>query len=46
MAETIPRDGVISAGMRGAAADWGPFHQQSKREDIQNDTRSLEVCRL
>lgn len=46
MAETIPRDGVISAGMRGAAADWGPFHQRKKREDIQSYTRSLEVCQL
>lgn len=46
MAETIPRDGVISAGMRGAAADWGPFHSQKKREDIQSYTRNLEVCRL
>ena len=31
---TVPRDNVVSAGMRGVAADWGPFHQQSKREDM------------
>ena len=31
---TVPRDGVVSAGMRGVAADWGPFHQSSKREDM------------
>ncbi|MCB1348304.1 MAG: transglycosylase SLT domain-containing protein [Maritimibacter sp.] len=31
---TVPRDGVVAAGMRGVAADWGPFHQASKREDM------------
>ena len=46
MAVTVPRDGVISAGMRGVAADWGPFHQSTKRADIQQLTRSAEVCRL
>ena len=34
LAQTVPRDGVVSAGMRGAAADWGPFHQRRKREDM------------
>ena len=46
MAVTVPRDGVISAGMRGVAADWGPFHQASKRADIQAITRNSSVCRL
>lgn len=45
MAVTVPRDGVISEGMRGVAADWGPFHQASKRSDIQAATRSLPACR-
>lgn len=45
MAVTVPRDGVISAGMGGVAADWGPFHQASKRADIQARTRSAPVCR-
>ena len=45
MARTVARDGVISAGMRGVAADWGPFHQPRKREDIQSYTRGLDVCR-
>ncbi|MEK6216949.1 MAG: lytic transglycosylase [Boseongicola sp.] len=45
MAVTVPRDGVISAGMRGVAADWGPFHQQDKRRDIQSYTNSLPYCR-
>lgn len=45
MAVTVPRDGVISAGMGGVAADWGPFHQAAKRADIQARTRSAAVCR-
>ena len=45
MAVTVPRDGVISAGMGGVAADWGPFRQPSKRADIQARTRSAAVCR-
>ena len=31
---TVPRDGVVSRGMRGVAADWGPFHSARKREDM------------
>ncbi len=45
MAVTVPRDGVISAGMGGVAADWGPFHQKVKRQDIQSYTSSLPYCR-
>ena len=45
MATTVPRDGVISAGMRGVAADWGPFHQSRKREDIKARTRAQPFCR-
>jgi hypothetical protein len=45
MAVTVPRDGVISASMRGVAADWGPFHQPRKRSDIQSYTSSLPYCR-
>ncbi|MGI9394099.1 MAG: transglycosylase SLT domain-containing protein [Boseongicola sp.] len=45
MAVTVPRDGVISAGMRGVAADWGPFHQPRKRNEIQSFTKSLPYCR-
>ncbi|AZQ66849.1 lytic transglycosylase [Silicimonas algicola] len=44
MAVTVPRDGVISAGMRGVAADWGPFRTASKRADIQAATRSQPWC--
>lgn len=45
MSVTVSRDGVISAGMRGVAADWGPFHQPRKRQDIQGFTKSLPYCR-
>ncbi len=45
MAETVPRDGVISAGMRGVAADWGPFHSERKRADMIAWTRSQDYCR-
>ena len=31
---TVPRDEVVSRGMRGVAADWGPFHSAGKREDM------------
>ena len=45
MSVTVPRDGVISAGMRGVAADWGPFRTASKRADIQAATLSQPWCR-
>lgn len=45
MAITVPRDGVVSAGMRGVAADWGPFHSRRKREDMRNWVRSQPYCR-
>ena len=44
MAETVPRDDVISEGFRGVAADWGPFHQERKRNDIKAYTQSLPYC--
>lgn len=44
MAVTVPRDMVISRGMRGVAADWGPFHSRRKREDIMSWTRSQDYC--
>lgn len=46
MAVTVPRDGVVSAGGRGVAADWGPFHQARKRADIQAVTRAHPACRV
>jgi len=44
MAVTVPRDGVVSYGMRGVAADWGPFHSRSKRADMMAWTRSQPYC--
>lgn len=46
MAVTVPRDGVIAEGMRGVAADWGPFHSRRKREDMRNWVRGQDYCRL
>ncbi|MEM6636190.1 MAG: transglycosylase SLT domain-containing protein [Pseudomonadota bacterium] len=44
MAVTVPRDGVVSAGGGGVAADWGPFHQARKREDMQNWVSAQDYC--
>lgn len=44
MARTVQRDGVVSAGMRGVAADWGPFHTASKRQDMIAWTSSQPFC--
>jgi hypothetical protein len=45
MGVTVPRDGVVSAGGRGVAADWGPFHQSAKRQDMQSWLRGQNYCR-
>ena len=44
MAVTVPRDGVVSHGMRGVAADWGPFHSRAKRSDMMEWTRAQPYC--
>ena len=44
MAVTVPRDGVVSYGMRGVAADWGPFHSRTKRSDMMAWTRKQPYC--
>ncbi len=44
MAHTVPRDGVVAAGMRGVAADWGPFHSSAKRADMAAWTSSQDYC--
>ncbi len=44
MAVTVPRDGVVSYGMRGVAADWGPFHSRTKRSDMMKWTRAQPYC--
>lgn len=45
MARTVPRDGVVAQGMRGVAADWGPFHSRSKREDMRAWVRRQSYCK-
>lgn len=44
MSVTVPRDGVVAANGRGIAADWGPFHQASKREEMRTWVRSQPYC--
>ena len=44
MARTVARDGVVSQGMRGVAADWGPFHSRAKRDDMMAWTKSQAFC--
>jgi len=46
MAITVPRDGVVAEGMRGVAADWGPFHSRRKREDMRNWVRAQDYCEV
>ncbi|MGK7652140.1 transglycosylase SLT domain-containing protein [Roseovarius sp. B08] len=45
MAKTVKRDGVVSRGMRGVAADWGPLHSSSKRQDMMAWIRRQTYCR-
>ena len=44
MNRTVPRDGVVSQGMRGVAADWGPFHSSRKREDMRRWVSAQPFC--
>ncbi|WP_417257666.1 transglycosylase SLT domain-containing protein [Celeribacter sp.] len=43
---TVPRDQVVSAGMKGVAADWGPFHSSSKREDMKRWLKRQDFCKV
>lgn len=45
MAHTVARDGVVSAGMRGVAADWGPFHSTSKHQDMIDWVSQQPYCK-
>lgn len=45
MARTVPRDGVVSKGMRGVAADWGPLHSRKKRGDMMAWTKRQTYCK-
>lgn len=44
LASTVSRDGVVSQGGGGVAADWGPFHNRSKRNDIAAWTAAQPYC--
>jgi hypothetical protein len=45
-AATVPRDGVVSEGTRGVAADWGPLHpsQSAKREEMRGWISQQPYC--
>ncbi|MFV2033488.1 MAG: transglycosylase SLT domain-containing protein [Halocynthiibacter sp.] len=43
-ATTVARDGVISRGGRGVAADWTPFRFRAKRNDIAAWTSTQSYC--
>ncbi|WP_438363099.1 lytic transglycosylase [Nioella halotolerans] len=45
LTQTVLRDGVVSAGMRGAAAEWGPFHDRGKREGMRDWVSGQAYCR-
>lgn len=45
MNKTVARDRVVSQGMRGVAADWGPFHSRTKREDMRRWLAAQPFCR-
>ena len=44
MSVTVPRDNVVSRGMKGVAADWGPFHSKRKRESMREWVREQNYC--
>lgn len=45
MGQTVARDGVIAAGRRGVAADWGPLSRPDAAAEIAAFTRSQGYCR-
>ncbi|PZX16234.1 transglycosylase-like protein with SLT domain [Palleronia aestuarii] len=47
LAETVPRDGVISAEearWQGVAADWAPLRSEEKREEMRSWLVEQEYC--
>lgn len=46
MSKTVPRDGVVSRGMRGVAADWGPLHSTRKRSDMMAWVQDQGYCKV
>lgn len=45
MTRTVTRDRVVSRGMRGVAADWGPLHNRKKRGDMMAWTKRQSYCK-
>lgn len=44
LAQNVLRDGVVSRGMRGVAAEWGPFHSRARREAMRDWVSSQSYC--
>ncbi|WP_420397796.1 lytic transglycosylase [Nioella sp.] len=44
MAQNVERDGVVSRGMRGVAAEWGPFHSSQRREGMRGWVSEQAYC--
>lgn len=44
MAETVPRDGVVSQGTRGVAADWGPMRQAHVNAEMRGWLHQQSYC--
>lgn len=44
MAITVPRDGVVSRGRRGVAADWGPMRDAEKVAEMREWLRQQSYC--
>ena len=43
-AATVSRDGVVSEGRRGVAADWGPMSNGTRREQIREWVSQQSYC--
>ena len=44
MAVTVPRDGVVSVGTGGVAADWGPMRQDHVRAEMRDWLHQQRYC--
>ena len=44
MSRTVSRDGVVAAGGRGIAADWGPMSREALRETIREWVSGQDYC--
>jgi|TARA_R110002073_G_scaffold50851_7_gene134156 hypothetical protein len=44
MAVTVPRDGVVSQGRRGVAADWGPMRDPAKAAEMRAWLHRQSYC--